>query len=176
MPLPLPLGIKGYTSVSSRPASNLFEKPAPPSPLPALAGDAASVVGEHLRVSRAFAHPALQHHLAAPSSSLSVLGFDEHVTSALDAAAGRHARAAEDAWDAALKRLGHAAPAPAEDPQLADALAGLNGLLARLEASGADDIVVEMDSVKRKRKKKMNKHKYKKRRKETRAIRKRLGK
>ncbi|WWD15701.1 hypothetical protein CI109_100123 [Kwoniella shandongensis] len=35
---------------------------------------------------------------------------------------------------------------------------------------------VEMDSTKRKRKKKISKHKYKKRRKETRALRKRLGK
>ncbi|CAK9781054.1 hypothetical protein CC85DRAFT_282585 [Cutaneotrichosporon oleaginosum] len=181
MPLPLPLGIKGYTSPSSRSPEALFEKPAPPSALSALEAMEAptsSTVGEHLRVSRAFAHPSLRHHLAAPGGpSLSALGLDEHVTSSLDAAATKHARAAEDVWQAALARLGERPPAPVEaaaDPKLADALAGLNGLLARLES--AEDIVVEMDSVKRKRKKKMNKHKYKKRRKATRAIRKRLGK
>ncbi|BEJ16274.1 hypothetical protein CspHIS471_0508790 [Cutaneotrichosporon sp. HIS471] len=179
MPLPLPLGTAGYTSPSNREEA-LFEKPAPPSVLSALEGSSAmTCVGEHLRVSRAFAHPALRHHLSQSqkgSLSISGLGFDD-VTSTIDAAAGKHSRVAEEAWDAALARLGQR-PAPVEaDPKLADALAGLNSLLARLEASsGASDIVVEMDSVKRKRKKKMNKHKYKKRRKETRAIRKRLGK
>ncbi|GAA5915436.1 mitochondrial 37S ribosomal protein mS38 QRI5 [Sporobolomyces salmoneus] len=39
-----------------------------------------------------------------------------------------------------------------------------------------EDIVVEMDSTKRKRKKKITKHKYKKRRKAQRALRQRLGK
>jgi len=39
-----------------------------------------------------------------------------------------------------------------------------------------EDMGVMLDSVKRKRKKKISKHKYKKRRKETRAQRKRLGK
>ncbi|GAA5950170.1 hypothetical protein JCM21900_004617 [Sporobolomyces salmonicolor] len=45
-----------------------------------------------------------------------------------------------------------------------------------LDAAGVADVVVEMDSVKRKRKKKMSKHKYKKRRKAQRALRQRLGK
>ncbi|GAA6058620.1 hypothetical protein JCM10212_004031 [Sporobolomyces blumeae] len=42
--------------------------------------------------------------------------------------------------------------------------------------TGVEDIVVELDSVKRKRKKKITKHKYKKRRKAQRALRQRLGK
>ncbi|BEI85423.1 hypothetical protein CcaverHIS002_0508240 [Cutaneotrichosporon cavernicola] len=180
MPFPLPLGTAGYTSPSNREEA-LFEKPAPPSVSSALEGSSAMTgVGEHLRVSRAFAHPALRHHLpqsvSGGSLSISGLGFDD-VTSTIDAAAGKHARVAEEAWDATLARLGQRPALVEADPKIADALAGLNNLLARLEASSdASDIVVEMDSVKRKRKKKMNKHKYKKRRKETRAIRKRLGK
>ncbi|GAA5869670.1 hypothetical protein JCM16303_000543 [Sporobolomyces ruberrimus] len=45
-----------------------------------------------------------------------------------------------------------------------------------LEALSAEDLVVDMDSTKRKRKKKITKHKYKKRRKAQRALRQRLGK
>ncbi|GAA6010262.1 hypothetical protein JCM11491_005417 [Sporobolomyces phaffii] len=45
-----------------------------------------------------------------------------------------------------------------------------------LDAIAAEDLVVEMDSTKRKRKKKITKHKYKKRRKAQRALRQRLGK
>ncbi|GAA5938461.1 mitochondrial 37S ribosomal protein mS38 QRI5 [Sporobolomyces koalae] len=44
------------------------------------------------------------------------------------------------------------------------------------ELLSVDDVVVEMDSTKRKRKKKITKHKYKKRRKAQRALRQRLGK
>lgn len=190
MPLPLALGTKGYTSPKPSAAASapLFERPAPPSPLSALDAlpSGTTALGEHLRVSRAFAHPALSHHLAS-SSSASFLDIhaDSHVTSSLDSAAAKHARAAEDAWDAALTRLGHrevvdATAEGAAQAKLDDALAGLNGLLARLDRialeAGEAEEGVSLDSVKRKRKKKMNKHKYKKRRKATRALRKRLGK
>jgi len=47
-------------------------------------------------------------------------------------------------------------------------------VMAKLGAK--DEIIVEMDSVKRKRRKKMNKHRYKKRRKLQRAERRRLKK
>ncbi|GAA5965421.1 hypothetical protein JCM3765_002373 [Sporobolomyces pararoseus] len=63
-----------------------------------------------------------------------------------------------------------------------DLKSGLNGsgspfLPAELvDLSAAEEIVVEMDSTKRKRKKKITKHKYKKRRKAQRALRQRLGK
>lgn len=190
MPLPLALGTKGYTSPLSSSSAPLFQRPAPRSALSALDAlpSGSSALGEHLRVSRAFSHPALSHHLASDAAPLSIFDVhgDAHVTATLDSAAGKHARAAEDSWEATLARLGHRAAPPssgqtaAAKAKLDDALAGLNGLLARLETTDIEDVVVDhvvsMDSVKRKRKKKMNKHKYKKRRKETRALRKRLGK
>ncbi|WVF72362.1 hypothetical protein IAT40_007177 [Kwoniella sp. CBS 6097] len=87
--------------------------------------------------------------------------------------------------------------APAEtssDANLNQVVSDLNSMLSRLGLSSTrgrknagvmagakeglleDDEVAWMDSVKRKRKKKISKHKYKKRRKDTRALRKRLGK
>jgi len=49
-------------------------------------------------------------------------------------------------------------------------------VMARLGAKESDEMVISLDSVKRKRRKKMNKHRYKKRRKLQRAERRRLKK
>ncbi|WOO78460.1 Mitochondrial mRNA-processing protein cox24 [Vanrija pseudolonga] len=186
MPLPVHAGTASYLQ-PGRGATASFERPAAPSALDALASAPASngsSLGDHLRLTRAFAHPAMSHHLgqqaAAPSVAVLDVDHDTQVTAALDAAASRHAEAAGSVWDAALARLGGrvaepAAPSAAEQASLDDALKGLNGLLARLDVTAIDE-VVSLDSVKRKRKKKMNKHKYQKRRKASRAERKRLGK
>ncbi|GMK55475.1 hypothetical protein CspeluHIS016_0205310 [Cutaneotrichosporon spelunceum] len=146
-----------------------------PSHMPLPLASASGVFDAPPAPSALFEPAPLRPHVASAPAQAGT--FD--VASALDAAAGRHATAAQGAWDAALARMGAPAPAPvqasasADATQLADALAALDGLLARLDTA---DTPVHMDSVKRKRKKKMNKHKYKKRRKATRAIRKRLGK
>ncbi|TXT09170.1 hypothetical protein VHUM_02644 [Vanrija humicola] len=186
MPLPVHAGTASYLQ-PGRGATAFFERPAAPSAADALASAPASngsSLGDHLRLTRAFAHPAMMHHLgkeAAPSAAVLDVDNDAQLTATLDAAASRHAEAAGSVWDAALARLGGrvaepATPTAAEQASLDDALKGLNGLLARLDVSAVADEVVSLDSVKRKRKKKMNKHKYQKRRKASRAERKRLGK
>lgn len=185
MPLPLNLGVKGYLAPAEAGSlTSLFEGPSKPAPSKALpAVTASSTLGEHISLSRAFAHPALAHHLGSEAShgSLTFLPLDDSaVNSTLEAARMRHTDAATNAWEATLSRLGQdklLAPVDntAEQSKIDDALASLDGLLARLDASASDEHV-SLDSVKRKRKKKINKHKYKKRRKATRALRKRLGK
>lgn len=180
MPLPLHLGVKGYLAPQAETSLPLFERPAPPSAAEALPStSAASTLGEHLDLSRAFSHPALAHHLGTEPTALSFFPLDDSaVNSTLEAARIRHTDAATNAWEATLKRLGQIeAPASNVDEQakIDDALAGLDGLLARLDTSEGDEHV-SLDSVRRKRKKKINKHKYKKRRKATRALRKKLGK
>ncbi|KAL1407414.1 hypothetical protein Q8F55_006847 [Vanrija albida] len=187
MPLPVHAGTASYLQPGRGSTAPLFELPAAPSAADALESAPASNgsgLGDHLRLTRAFAHPAMSHHLgkeAAPSAVVLDVDNDAQLSAALDAAASRHAEAAESVWDAALARLGGrvaeapAVPSAAEQANLDDALKGLNGLLARLDVSAVDE-VVSLDSVRRKRKKKMNKHKYQKRRKATKAERKRLGK
>lgn len=172
MPLPVHIGTQGYMSADAA-VPGLWERPAAPSPLEAMPAvdELASSLGEHLRVTKAFAHPALAHHLGPrPTTSLRALDVDAdtRLSTLLDEARAVHVDAASAIWDQSLKRMGAANVEPtrsaAEQASIDDAVASLEGLLARLEPSVADE-VVEMDSVRRKRKKRMNKHKYKKRRK-----------
>jgi hypothetical protein len=176
MPLPVHIGTKGYLSPEAAQADELFSRPAAPSLLEGVQLSAASPIAEHLGLTQAFAHPALAHHLGRNAAALSTVDVDAdmRVESLLSAAAAKHADAASDAWAAALERLGAKATEPtvsaAEQASIDDAIAGLNGLLARLETADVEDEFVRMDSVRRKRKKKMNKHKYKKRRKVSRHL------
>jgi len=176
MPLPLNLGHRGYFSKEEEHQSPLFQRSSAPSPLAGLdLAKTPSSFSEHMKLTEALSHPSLTHHLGSgrPTSFLRTINVDadNRLEAILESAATAHADAAEDAWNAALQRLGakpsqaETAISAAEQASIDDAIAGLNGLLARLEATEVEDEFVNMDSVKRKRKKKMNKHKYKKRRK-----------
>lgn len=193
MPLPVPLGVSHYAN--KLPESALFEAPKPENPLAELSSSGSSV-GDHLAVTSALAHPALSSNLGsfAPRSFVLDVNADAHVASDIEAAANAIKAKADLEWETIMFNLGASARRVAEvekvdEVAMKDALAGLDGLLARMSVGTEENFFdVSLDSVKRKRKKKMSKHKYKKRRKvsfyitieltsqATRAERKRLGK
>ncbi|KAL7422111.1 hypothetical protein Q5752_002754 [Cryptotrichosporon argae] len=179
LPLPLSLGTRPYTGpFDHAQLPPLFQRAAAPAPEFAAAG--ASVAAEHSAVLSALSHPALTHHLGAPSPFAAPAALDALAEAETFDPSARLTRLLADAqakWSVGPSAA-DAAPTPAAPATAAETQAELDAAVGALEAVMArlGDAHIEMDSVKRKRKKKINKHKYKKRRKATRAERKRLGK
>ncbi|EJT47012.1 hypothetical protein A1Q1_04255 [Trichosporon asahii var. asahii CBS 2479] len=180
MPLPVPLGVSHYAK--KLPEAPLFEAPKLGNPLAELP-KTSSMVGDHLAVTSALAHPALSSNLGsfAPRSFVVDVNADAHVASDLEKAAEAVKTQADFEWELIMSNLGAGSRRVAEvekvdEAAMKDALAGLDGLLARMSVETEQDFEVSMDSVRRKRQKKMSKHKHKKRRKANRAERKRLRK
>lgn len=169
MPLPVPLGVSHYAK--KLPESPLFEAPKLGNPLAKLPSTGSSV-GDHLAVVSALAHPALNSNLGsfAPRSFLVDVNADAHVASDLEKAAGAVKAKADFEWEMVMANLGASSRRVTEvekvdEAAMKDALAGLDGLLARMSVGSEENMEVQLDSVRRKRQKKMSKHKHKKRRK-----------
>ncbi|WVR04971.1 hypothetical protein IAU60_001983 [Kwoniella sp. DSM 27419] len=184
---------------------DIFAAPPPPDPTPALRKVVkGSGLNDHFRVISNLSHPRLSHHLGEHQPL--AMGMGELEFGGLAGTLGHKVAEMKEQYDAEWQQIlaklepravepEHKAEASAQsaDANLSEVVGDLTSVLSRLGLSSArgrkapaaagaqevmmaDDEVVWMDSVKRKRKKKISKHKYKKRRKDTRALRKRLGK